>query len=174
MPMMCAWTRACAGAGGDARAMSRRPTGPSDRPAFFYDDDMECGAMLPPPRLHGHGLLSKLFVMTLLLCCCGTLGVISLLLASLWASVSFVGVGLESGVGATPAPASTPARPQRSVLHRLEMLKRARPPERGIDRASMSMAFPQWLRRDDGGLNTDEVLSDVLLALSYLAQDRNK
>ena len=61
---------------------------------------------------------------------------------------------------------------QRNVLHRLAMLKRAPAPARGVDDATVAMVFPHWRTPNhEKDWNVRAVLDDVVLALSYLAQE---
>lgn len=153
--------------------MSCRPRGPSERPHFYHDVDF-LEAQANAPRLQGQSIASKLVVGALLLCCCGIVAFCALFIASLWAQIPHMPTAAAVGPGAAVVSiehrGDRPPRhhAQRSVLHRLAMLRRAHPPERGVDRASVRTAFPQWLGGDAWDL--DVVVGDVLLALSYLAQ----
>lgn len=153
--------------------MSRRPRGPSERPVFYYDpDDLENGEA---PRLQGQGLMSKVMVGVITLCCCGILAIAILLAASAWGHILHLpSMPTAAAVGPGAAVVSIEQRPprhylQRSVLQRLSLLRRAPAPRRGVDASSVQMAFPHWLAGD--GYDTQAVLSDIILALSYLAQE---
>ena len=153
--------------------MSRRPRGPSDRP--FYDpeslDDGEA------PRLPTQSFLSRLVMGSLLLFCCGVIAMSGLFVVSFFAQLPHNIAPSASVVGPGAAVVSIehhemrrPRRQQRSVLQRLSMLRRAQAPSRGVDEASMRAIFPHWVA-SDGGLSHPAVLSDLILALSYLAQE---
>ena len=158
--------------------MSRRPRGPSERPQFFFDDDLEAA---DAPRLQGQGFLSKVMVTLLTLCCCGMVALVVIAATSLSAQLSAqLSAPLPAPLPATAVVPPTPIhkgdghsprrRQQRSVLRRLAMVQRARAPQKGIDLASVQLAFPHWLDVD-GAYDMQAVLSDVILALSYLAQE---
>jgi hypothetical protein len=153
--------------------MSRRPRGPSDRPQFYYDpDDLE---QADAPRMQGQSFVSKVMVSVIALCCCGIIALLVLVLASVYAQlppVSNMPTATAVGPGAAVVSIEHRARPphaQRSVLHRLAMLRRAQPPQKGVDTDSVKLAFPHWMRGDE--FNTQAALSDIILALSYLAQE---
>lgn len=150
--------------------MSRRPRGPSDRPVFYYDpDDLESA---DAPRLQGQSLMSKVMVFILALCCCGILALMVLVAASVWAQMPATATATAVGPGAAVVSIEHRVRPQhqqRSVLHRLAMLRRAQPPSKGVDIDSVRLAFPHWI--SGGGLDVQAALPDVILALSYLAQE---
>ena len=77
-----------------------------------------------------------------------------------------------AGSASTGPDASTEravARKPRSVLTRMSMLRRAAPPTHGVALDSVRAAFPLWLRQ--GGWSVDDALSDIALALSYLATE---
>lgn len=98
-----------------------------------------------------------------------------LCLLSLWSPAASAG-SAAALVSPGAAVVSIDARPrkhaQRSVLRRLAMLRRAAPPARGVDLASAGALFPGWLV--DGALDAPAVLPDLVLALSYLAQEEEE
>jgi hypothetical protein len=151
--------------------MSRRPRGPSDRPVFYYDpDDLESA---DAPRLQGQSFISKIMVFLLALCCCGVFALGLLMFASVWAQLPSTATATAIGPGAAVVSIEHRSRPphaQRSVLHRLAMLRRAQPPNKGVDLQSVQLAFPHWIA-GDGGYDLQAVLPDLILALSYLAQE---
>jgi len=153
--------------------MSRRPRGPSDRPHFYYDpDDLE---QADAPRMQGQSFMSKVMVFILALCCCGILALLVLVFASVYAQlppVSSVPIVTAVGPGAAVVSIEQRIRPphaQRSVLHRLAMLRRAHPPQKGVDTESVKLAFPHWMPGDE--FDAQAALGDIILALSYLAQE---
>ena len=116
--------------------------------------------------------MSKVMVFMLALCCCGVLALVVLVAASVWAQLPQTATATVVGPGA--AVVSIEHRPrlphqQRSVLRRLAMLRRAKPPAKGIDPDSVRLAFPHWIAGD--GLDVHTALPDIILALSYLAQE---
>ena len=157
--------------------MSRRPRGPSERPpGFYYDpDDLESA---DAPRLVGQSFMSKLMVALLSLCCCGLLALILLAAASIYAQLpstapptipSATTVGSAAVVSISSNNHGRIHHMQRSVLHRIAMLRRAQPPQKGVDLDSVKMAFPHWLRDDQ--YDAQLVLPDIILTLSYLIQE---
>lgn len=78
--------------------------------------------------------------------------------------------------GSNGANGGVPRRhAQRNVLHRLAMLKRAPAPARGVDDATIAMVFPHWRTPNhEKDWNVRAVLDDVVLALSYLAQEEEE
>ena len=153
--------------------MSRRPRGPSERPpGFYYDpDDLESA---DAPRLIGQSFMSKLMVALLSLCCCGMLALILLAAASLYAQLPSTTPPTTVGSAAVVSISSNNHgrihHMQRSVLHRMAMLRRAQPPQKGVDMTSVKMAFPYWLR-DEDQYDAQLVLPDLILAFSYLIQE---
>lgn len=154
--------------------MSRRPRGPSDRPQFFYGDDLEAA---DAPRLEGQSFMSKVMVMLLTMCCCGI--VATFLLAGMWlcSQLPAASIATATAVGPGAAVVAIEHRgnmpkhhAQRSVLRRLAMLRRAQPPGRGVDQSSVQLAFPHWLS-PGGEYDVQVALSEITLALSYLAQE---
>ncbi len=155
-----------------------------------YDQDaLEGGSLYHgnPPRLQGQGIGSKVLIGMLLMCCCGVIGMCGVFAMSIFVQLP------------PYTPSTTPMPPleqqqqqqvqqlmpqqqqlmpqhsmhrhaQRSVLQRLAMLKRAPAPQKGVDLTGMGTIFPHWLNTD-GELDSQTVLRDVLLALSYLAQE---
>lgn len=149
--------------------MSRRPRGPSDRQIYYFDaDDLETANA---PKLEGQGILSKIVIFVLALCCCGTISLIVLAVASVSMQIPSSTIANSIGVSIDQRP-----RPQhhhqhqRSVLQRIALLKRAAPPRKGVDLESVKLAFPQWLDERDE-YKVQAVVPDVLLALSYLVDD---
>ena len=152
--------------------MSRRPRGPSDRPLYYYDpEDLESA---DAPRLQGQSFMSKVMVAALALCCCGLLALVVLMCASVYAQLPSAATATAVGPGAAVVSiehrGSRPPHAQRSVLHRLALLRRAQPPAKGVDMDTVKLAFPHWLGAD-GSLDAQAALSDIILALSYLAQE---
>ena len=158
--------------------MSRRPVGPCDRNHPFFLDAEELESQRDAPRLPGQSIASKLMVGALLLCCCGTLALGLLFVASLWVSLP----ATQPGTPGQSAGASVVSidqrgfhegRPrhhaQRSVIRRLALLRRA-PQGRGVDVDSVRLVFPQWLNRD-GKLEAQSAIGDIILALSYLSAE---
>jgi hypothetical protein len=138
---------------------------------MYYDpDDLESGEA---PRMQGQSFMSKIMVSILALCCCGILALIVLMVASVWAQLpQTVPVATAVGPGAAVVSIEQRVRPlhmQRNVLHRLAMLRRAQPPLKGVDPASVQLAFPHWV--SGNGYDVQATLSDLILALSYLAQE---
>lgn len=151
--------------------MSRRPRGPSDRPLYYYDpEDLE---QADAPRMQGQSFMSKVMVSLISLCCCGLVALVVLLVASLYAQLPPAGpTATAVGPGAAVVSIEQRTRPQhmqRSVLHRLAMLRRAQPPLKGVDLDTVRLAFPHWVRGD--GIDPQAALGDITLALSYLAQE---
>ena len=150
--------------------MSRRPRGPSDRPLYYFDpDDLESA---DAPRLQGQSFMSKLLVFLLTMCCCGLLAILVLCAASVWAQMPPAAIATAVGPGAAVVSIDHRGRPhhqQRSVLHRLAMLRRAQPPQKGVDLDSVKLAFPHWVTADT--FDPQAALPDIVLALSYLAQE---
>lgn len=154
--------------------MSRRPRGPSDRPLYYYDpDDLESA---DAPRLQGQSFMSKVMVSVIALCCCGLLALVVLMCASVYTQLPSTATATAVGPGAAVVSiehrsSSRPPHAQRSVLHRLALLRRAQPPAKGVDMDTVKLAFPHWLAADGSGLDAQAALSDIILALSYLAQE---
>lgn len=154
--------------------MSRRPRGPSDRPHFWLEDDLEAAEA---PRLQGQSLMSKVMVALLTLCCCSLLALVVLFATSVWAQLPPMASATATAVGPGAAVVAIEHRGgvqrqhmQRSVLRRLAMLRRAQPPQKGVDQSSVQLAFPHWLT-GAGDYDLQATLPDIILALSYLAQE---
>lgn len=116
--------------------------------------------------------MSKVMVFILALCCCGILALMVLVAASIWAQLPPTATATAVGPGAAVVSIEHRARPQhqqRSVLRRLAMLRRAQPPAKGVDPDSVRLAFPHWIAGDR--LDVQAALPDIILALSYLAQE---
>tara|TARA_Y100000389_G_scaffold204725_2_gene259229 strand:+ start:12074 stop:12553 length:480 start_codon:yes stop_codon:yes gene_type:complete len=153
--------------------MSRRPRGPSDRPTFYYDiDDLESA---DAPRMAGQSVMSKIMVFLLFACCCSILALVVLVGASIYSQLPALQSGpTATAVGPGAAVVSIEHRAQRrhqqrSVLHRLAMLRRAQFPQKGIEVESVKLAFPHWVSGDS--IDSSAALPDIILALSYLAQE---
>jgi hypothetical protein len=161
--------------------MSRRPMGPCDRNYPFYLDSDGLEDQRDAPRLPGQTIVSKLMVGALLLCCCGIIAISVLCVASLWASMPQIQQiqqqqphqAASGAVVSIDQRVLHEGRPrhhtQRSVIRRLAMLRRA-PQDKRVDLESVKLMFPQWLN-SDGVLVADLAVNDVILALSYLAQE---
>lgn len=128
-----------------------------------------------PPRIPSTGLVSKVVIGGVAVCCCVIGSVIFVFVLTLVAQIPHVPIttpmiSIDQRVLADDAPPSPPIANvrQRSVLRRLAMLKRAHPPAHGVDKDSVRMVFPDWLTQDSW--NTDVLIPELLLALSYMVQ----
>lgn len=159
--------------------MSCRPRGPSDRPFYDYYDLELAGSQAP--RLPSQSWASRLLIAGVVVCCCGIVAVSLLFALSLVSNLPHMPMGAAAlGPGAalvaienrTPvlAPPLPPRRAQRSVLARLATIKRAQAPDTGADHHSVRLAFPHWFD-GVGELMPPIALSDITLAVSYLAQE---
>lgn len=135
------------------------------------------------PRLKGPGCCVKAVTLLCAALVCATLGVGVVSIASLPAVIK-AEAALAGAVGrtrqllATTSSASAPEPPPRApsplptpmpaILRRLRLIQRATPPARGADAASVRRAFPSW--GGPGGWQYDEVIADLVLALSTLAE----
>jgi hypothetical protein len=150
--------------------MSRRPKGPSDRGAYYDDFDTT-----DAPRLE-QSTASKLMVSLLLVCYCSVAALVAVGVCSAW-----VRIATADGQGGRTPDAFVPAEHrarlaaphlQRSVLHRLAMLRKATAPQRGVDLDSVRLAFPHWLLPgDQPRIDASVALADVVLALSYIVRE---
>lgn len=151
--------------------MSRRPRGPSDRP-LYYDPESLDGS--EAPRLPSQSLISRVVMGALLLFCCGVIAMSGLFVVSFFAQLPRPATATAMGPGAAVVSIEHHGmrrpRRQRSVLQRLAMLRRAPAPAKGVDEASVRAIFPHW-HAADGSMQVPSVLSDMVLALSYLAQE---
>ena len=140
------------------------------------------------PQIPSSSIVSRIILGTILLCCCGGIAMLLLFVASFFVKIPDLQQQLQQQLQLQlQRMASTPVleinqhnvdprhhrHAQRSVLQRLAMLKRAHAPEHGVDRASVATAFPRWLHRN-GGYDSDVVLGDMALALSYLSALENE
>ena len=135
------------------------------------------------PRLRGPGCCIKAVAVLCVATVCATLGVGVVSIASL-PSVIRAEAALAGAVGrtrqllatTTPAPEPPPRAPtplpapMPAILRRLRLIQRAAPPARGADAASVRRAFPSW--GGPGGWQYDEVIADLVFALSTLAEPR--
>lgn len=133
------------------------------------------------------GLLSRVALSAFVLCCCGVIAMSMLFVASFFAHLPNVQQQIQAQQQQLQQQLHHPApvvaidqrgngprhHAQRSVIHRLAMLKRAQPPARGVDEATVAMAFPHWVN-SDASWDTRAVLGDIVLALSYLAQEEDE
>lgn len=138
------------------------------------------------PRLKERSVISRIAFCALGLACCG--GVI-VAFCSMWQfwmpdQTAATGMGIPLAAqnnGPTtyvsvhgPTTHHRKAPIQRSVIQRLSMLKRA-PGARGVDMHWIAQMFPHWIEEDatgNGGpqFNVQSTLSDLVLAVAYLAQ----
>ena len=134
------------------------------------------------PRLKGPGCCIKAVAVLCVAIVCATLGVGVVSIASL-PSVIRAEAALAGAVGrtrqllaTTPAPEPPPRAPTPlpapipAIFRRLKLIQRAAPPARGADAASVRRAFPSW--GGPGNWNLDDVISDLVVALSTLAEPK--
>lgn len=135
------------------------------------------------PRLRGPSCCIKAAAAVCVAIVCATLGVGVVSIASL-PSVVRAEAALAGAVGrtrqllaaTTPAPEPPPRAPVPKptpmpvILRRLRLIQRATPPARGADAASVKRAFPSW--GGPGAWNLDEIIADLVLALSTLAEPK--
>ena len=144
------------------------------------------------PRLKERSLVSRIAVGALCLACCGGMIVLFATIYSFWFPDALFGTPVASHPqpmhdlhaagaaahtfvsvhGAAPAPHQR-TKIQRSVVQRLSMLKRA-PNGKGVDLPWAFALFPHWkapgATPEEDGFETNAVLSDLILAISYLCQ----
>lgn len=173
--------------------MSRRPRLSAYDAAWTYQgiDDLEAA---DAPHLAPQSLSSRIMVCAMLLCVTSSitgLVVVGVQLVrhsgtqppqqTIQQPSTFVSIKALNGEKTRPIRGMK----QRSVLMRMAMLQRAPAPQQGVSLESVERAFPKWqlpnatdgttgyTRRDRRRYNTDIVLGDLALALSYLAAERN-
>ena len=158
--------------------MSCRPRGPSDRPLYYVGYDPEAGGAGAPdghaaPRLPTQTIAGRALLVALAVCCCGAMAIGTLFVCSLVAQLELPArpvVAIDAS-STNNGGARDRRHAQRSVLQRLAMLRRAAPPAHGVDLATVDLAFPHWRVRGTGEWDVPAALSDMTLALSYLAQE---
>jgi len=136
-------------------------------------------------------IVSRIALGTLLLCCCGSIAMCMLFVASFFVRIPDLHQHIQQQLQqqlqrATTGPVveinqhgdtgmfhHSHNHAQRSVIQRLAMLRRAHAPEHGVDKSTVETVFPRWLG-PNRAYNADAVLGDMALALSYLATDEQE
>ena len=179
--------------------MSVRPQGPSSRPLQAMSRHAMPGVLpyhlqAEAPRLKERSLVSRLAFGALCLACCGGAFVVILTVWQFWfPEAPFIGPvasqqqqpvhDLHAAGAASHTFVSVHGAPeplhrrkpviQRSVIQRLAMLKRATG-GKGVDMIWTRQLFPHWFQPGtEGGeerLDVQATLSDLILAVAYLAQ----
>ena len=142
--------------------MSRRPVTPSEHHGLYMSEGDVEAHHADAPRLPTKSVVVRVAACSLLLCCCVAFVAFVMWSIPFWLSVASV----------QRADAQRERHPQRSVLRRMAMLKRTQQGHSGIDVDSVRFTFPEWLD-ERNTVVADRAIGDVLLALSYLAQEKD-
>jgi len=118
---------------------------------------------MDPPRLTGHGCCARLGLMLFCSLCCLIIGALFISLANLPAATEARSVFHEHIFKIEPvAQTVVQRRSLPAILRRFGAIKRARPPERGVDRSTIDSVFPHW----KGGPSV--AVEDISLAISAI------
>ena len=121
-----------------------------------HDPSME------PPRLTSHGCCARLVLLLFCSLCCLSIGALLTSLANLPAVAEVRSVFHERIFSAEPVTQTVvKRRPLPAILRRFRAIRRARPPEKGVDKISIDSAFPHWTKSE-----RNVAVEDISLAIS--------
>ena len=137
--------------------------------AVYKDHPHTCqselhAASMQPPRLQSASCCSRIVLVAMCcLCTCFTVLVFSFI-----ATLPVVEGARESFTMRIQAEPPPRPKPLPAILRRFATLKRATPPQKGIDLQSVDAAFPSWRFGADEGFDITAFAGDLALAMTAL------